>query len=340
MTRVPKASIVLPVRNAAGMLHAALESIRAQTLAAWELVAVDDGSTDDSSRLLKAAARIDSRIRVLSLRHVGIVAALRAGCEAARAEFIARMDADDLMLPERLERQTEFLGRHPNIGVVSCLVRYGGDPTVQAGYAAHVDWINALRTPEDMALRRFVESPVAHPSVMFRREALVRHGGYAEGDFPEDYELWLRWMDAGVRFGKVTAELLVWNDPPARLSRTEPRYRTEAFYRTKCVYLARWLKRHVATGREFWLWGAGRVTRQRFRALESAGIRFAGFIDIDVKKLGRLRDGRPVVSPGALPDASRAFILAGVAKRGARELIADQLLRQGCKEGEHYLLAA
>ena len=340
MIRVPKISIVLPVRDAADTLPAALDSIRAQTLAEWELVIVDDGSTDETIRILSTMARTDDRIRVLSLGRVGIVAALRAGCEAARGEFIARMDADDLMLPERLHRQAEFLQRHPHIGVVSCRVRYGGDPAAQAGYAAHVDWINALLTPEDMAVRRFVESPVAHPSVMFRRELLAQHGGYAAGDFPEDYELWLRWMDAGVGFGKVNMELLVWNDRPDRLSRTEARYRTEAFYGTKCAYLARWLKRHVAVGREFWLWGAGRVTRQRFHALESAGIHLAGFIDIDAKKLGRMRDGRRVVGPGTLPDKTHAFILAGVAKRGARELIAAELRRDGRQEGKDYLLTA
>lgn len=340
MTRLPRISIVLPVRDAADVLPDALDSIRAQTFAAWELVAVDDGSMDETAGILNAAARADVRIRVLSLPPLGIAAALRAGCDAARGELIARMDADDLMLPERLQRQAQFLERHPAIGVVSCRVRYGGDPAAQAGYAAHVAWINTLLTPEDIALRRFVEAPVAHPSVMFRRELLTQHGGYAEGDFPEDYELWLRWMDAGVRLGKVNAELLVWNDLPGRLSRAEARYRTDAFYQIKCVYLARWLKGHLAPDRQIWLWGAGRVTRRRFWALEPAGIHFAGFIDIDPKKLGRTRDGRPVVGPNALPETARAFVLAGVAKRGARELITAQLGRNGRREGRDYLLAA
>src|SRR5204862_7714986 len=165
----------------------------------------------------------------------------------------------------RLLRQWEFFDRHRQLGVVSCRGRHGGDKTAQAGYAAYVAWINSLLTPEDIALRRFVESPLAHPSGMFRRVLLQEYGGYASGDFPEDYELWLRWMDAGVQFGKVDAELLLWNDTPTRLSRTDQRYRPEAFYRIKCVYLARWLERQVEPSRrEIWLWGAGRITRQRF----------------------------------------------------------------------------
>jgi hypothetical protein len=250
------------------------------------------------------------------------------------------MDADDWMVPERLRLQQEFLASHPDIGVVSSFVRYGGDVSAQAGYAAHVDWINSLLAPEAIALRRFVESPMAHPSVMFRRELLEQHGGYAAGDFPEDYELWLRWMDGGVRFGKVNAELLIWNDPPGRLSRVAHRYRADAFYRIRCEYLARWLKRHLASSRELWLWGAGRITRQRFRILETAGFPFAGFIDIDAKKLGRMRDGRSVVGPDQLPAPDRAFILGGVSNRGAREWIAGELNRRGRIEGEDYLLAA
>jgi len=330
----------MPVRDAAGPLPVALDSVRGQTLVDWELLAVDDGSEDGTAGILASAARADPRIRVLSQVAIGIVEALQRGCAAARGEFIARLDADDWSPPERLLRQLECFERQPQLGVVSCRVRHGGNPTAQAGYAAHVTWINSLLTPEDIALRRFVESPVAHPSVMFRRVWLQEHGGYESGDFPEDYELWLRWMDAGVQFGKVDAELLLWNDAPSRLSRTDPRYCPEAFYRIKCVYLARWLKRQLEPAREIWLWGAGRITRQRFRALETEGISLSGFIDVDRKKLGRLRDGRPVVGPDNLPSRGRAFILAGVSSRGARELIVAQLNRLGRTEGQDYLLVA
>jgi glycosyltransferase involved in cell wall biosynthesis len=301
---------------------------------------VDDGSKDETAATLTSVARADPRIRVLSQSASGIAEALKLGCAAARGEFIARMDADDWIPPERLARQLEFFECHPQLGVVSCRVRHGGDQKAQAGYAEHVAWINSLFTPTEIHLRRFVESPVAHPSVVFRRALLDEHGGYESGDFPEDYDLWLRWMEAGVQFGKVDAELLLWNDVPTRLSRIDQRYRPESFYRTKCSYLARWLTRQVEPSREIWLWGAGRITRRRFRALETEGISIPGFIDVDRKKLGRLRDGRPVVGPHNLPSRDRAFILAGVATRGARELIASELNRLGRTEGTDYLLVA
>lgn len=199
----------MPVRNAACTLANAVGSILNQTWNDWELIAVDDGSTDASLEMLNAIA--DPRVKVISTPARGIAGALQTGCAAASGAWIARMDADDTMHAERLAAQWEYARRHSELDAVSCLVGYGGEA---AGYEAHIVWINSLRTPEEIALRRFIESPVAHPSVMFRRRLLERHGGYREGDFPEDYELWLRWLKAGVRLGKVPRELLVWNDPP------------------------------------------------------------------------------------------------------------------------------
>jgi glycosyltransferase involved in cell wall biosynthesis len=330
-------SIVMPVRDAADTVTHAMESILGQTQPAWELVVVDDGSVDGTAGILASFARSDPRIRVITTPRNGIARALQTACRAVRGNWIVRMDADDRMHPERLAAQWEFARRNPDLGVVSCLVRHGGDAP---GYAAHVGWLNSLLTPEQIALRRFVEAPVAHPSVMFRRELLDVHGGYREGDFPEDYELWLRWLDAGVRFGKVPRELLVWNDPPARLSRNDPRYAVERFYQVKCAYLARWLRSNVDPVRKLWLWGAGRITRRRFDALESHGFPFEGFIDVDQRKAGLHRDGRRVVMGNALPERDRAFVIVGVGNRGARDLIAADLTNKGRVEGRDFILSA
>jgi glycosyltransferase involved in cell wall biosynthesis len=327
----------MPVRDAAATLPAAMDGILAQSWREWELIAVDDGSVDATPEMLASYAGGDSRIRLISTPPQGIARALQTGCAAAAGDWIARMDGDDRMHPERLAAQVEFARTHPDVGVVSSLVGYGGKT---AGYAAHVDWINGLRTPEEISLRRFVEAPVAHPSVMFRRVLLDRHGGYRDGDFPEDYELWLRWLEAGVRFGKVPRFLLEWNDPPGRLSRSDPRYAVERFYQVKCGYLARWLQANVAPSRKPWLWGGGRITRRRFDALEQAGARFEGFIDVDPEKANRHRDGRRVVMAGELPARDAAFILVGVGSRGAREEIAAHLIEHGWIEGRDYLLAA
>lgn len=330
-------SIVMPVRDAAETLCDAVEGILAQTWREWELIAVNDGSVDATPEILTKFARQDSRVRLVSTPPQGIARALQTGCEAASGDWIARMDGDDRMHPGRLCWQMDHVRENPEVGVVSGWVRYGGEAP---GYAAHVDWVNSLRTHGEMAMRRFVEAPVAHPSVMFRRGCLEKFGGYRDGDFPEDYELWLRWLEADVRFGKVPEEILVWNDPPGRLSRTDPRYDVDRFYETKCAYLGRWLRANVDPARALWLWGAGRVTRRRFDPLERGGFRFEGFIDVDPKKANTHRDGRRVVMADDLPDRGGSFLVVGVGNRGARVQIVDFLTARGWREGIDFLLAA
>lgn len=337
--REPVVSIVLPVHNAAATVARAVASVQRQSYGNWELELVDDGSTDGTDALLEALAHEEPRIRLSRRGHEGIVAALNAGLAAARGELIARMDADDECSPERLRMQVEFLRAHPGIGVVGCLVSHGGDRRTQEGYARHVDWLNSLVTPEAIALNRFVESPFAHPSVIFRRDAVVRHGGYRAGDFPEDYELWLRWAEAGVRMAKVPETLLTWTDTPGRLSRRDPRYRSTAFYQIKAGYLGRAISR-VLQGRPLLVWGAGRPTRKRAAHLEAHGLAISGYVDIDPAKTGRTLAGRRVASPDELPPPSEVFVLGYVGSRGARDLIRRLLHRKGYVEGRDFLMGA
>jgi glycosyltransferase involved in cell wall biosynthesis len=330
----------MPARDAAATVTAAVESVRAQTEPAWELVAVDDGSTDATGTILEAAARRDGRIRVVRGAGKGLVAALEAGLAVATGDLVARLDADDVCAPDRLARQRAHLDAHPEVGLVASRVVFGGDPGAAAGFARYVEWTNGLRGHEAIALARFVESPLVHPSVTFRRELLERWGGYRDGAFPEDYELWLRWLEAGVRMDKLAEPLLVWNDSPARLSRRDPRYDPEAFYRVKAGYLARWLARHNPHHPSVVLWGAGRVTRRRARALVEHGVEIEAFVDIDPRKLGRPIEDRPVLAPHALPRPGRAFVVSYVGGAEAREQIEARLRADGRRPGVDYILAA
>lgn len=339
---LPLVTVLLPVFNAADTLPRALQGIRAQTWAGWELVAVDDGSTDASGEILQRFAADDARVRVLRRPHAGIAATLNAGLAAARGKYVARMDADDEMSSERLHLQASFLEEreHAGIGLVGCAVEFGGAGESE-GYALHVDWLNSLVTPEEIALNRFIESPLAHPSVMFRRELVEHGGGYRDGDFPEDYELWLRWLDAGVRMAKVRSRLVRWNDPPRRLSRIDPRYRPEAFFQLKAPWVVR-AAVAAGNGRAFWIWGAGRPTRRRAAWLEAHGLTIAGYIDVDARKATPAigGTGRPVRLPDQLPPPSEAFVLGYVSSRGARELIREKLRDAGYHEGRDFLMCA
>jgi len=334
-------SVLIPVFNAAPTLPATLDSLLGQrTARAFEIVAIYDGSTDATPQILSNYARRDARVRPTFLAHAGLVAALNAGLARCAGRYVARMDADDLALPERLEKQAAHLDAHPVTGLVASRVVFGGDARRSAGYAAHVAWQNALTTPRELADWRFVDAPVAHPSVMFRRELPAQFGGYRDGPFPEDFELWLRWLERGVQMEKLPENLLVWSDPPTRLSRTDARYAPEAFYRTKADYLARWLAAHNPHHPDILAWGAGRITRQRWKLLTEHGIRIRAFVDIAPSRIGQTIHGIPVLPPLALPPPDQAFVVAGVARRDAHAYILARLREHGYAVGKHAIFMA
>ncbi|HEY8240452.1 MAG TPA: glycosyltransferase family 2 protein, partial [Kiritimatiellia bacterium] len=187
---------------------------------------------------------------------------------------------------------------------------------------------------------RFVESPIVHPSISFRTELVRNEGPYRDGDFPEDYELWLRWLEAGVKIGKTPDTLLQWNDAGTRLSRTDPRYSVDAFYRLKSEYLARWLAVNNPHHPAVLVWGAGYRTRQRVKLLQAHGIRVEAWIDISPRRKSTSIEGVPVIMPDEVPAPGKAFVLPYVGTRGAREQIASRLEDRGFVAGRNFICAA
>ncbi|HNV69100.1 MAG TPA: glycosyltransferase [Candidatus Ozemobacteraceae bacterium] len=324
----------------ASTLREAIDSLRQQTEPDFELVIVDDGSTDDGVALVESIAACDRRVRLIRQGPLGIVAALQRGIQESRGRFLARMDADDVCLPERLGCQRAFLEQHFDIGLVSCLVDHLAVSAEQDGYRRHVDWLNRVITSDEICRARFIESPLAHPSVLFRRELVDRYGGYRAGDFPEDYELWLRWLEAGVRMEKIPRVLLRWRDLPQRLSRTDARYDLDSFFRVKAGYLARWLAVTNPHHPRVWIWGASRLARRRAELLFAEGISPEGFIEVKPGRVGTSVLGVPVVSRECLPPVGSVFVVVFVSARNAREEIRAVAQRQGYREGEHFVFAA
>jgi GT2 family glycosyltransferase len=339
----PLVSVLLPVRDGADTLDAALESLASQTLRQHEVIVVDDGSQDDTAELVEAWSRRDPRVRLQRQPPQGIVSALNHAAEQARAPLLARMDADDICLPARLERQRRWLERRADLVAVGSLVESFGAGADSDGWARYLGWLNGRRTADQIARDLLVESPLAHPSVMLRAEALREVGGYRDFDGPEDYELWLRLARAGGRFAKVPAMLLRWRDHASRLTRTDGRYRPEAFLACKLDHLLAGPLR--ATERPVVIWGAGRDGGRFGRALIARGVQLAAFIDIDPRRIGNTRHGAPVIAVDDLTRLAarrqqRPLILIVVGVAGARRLIRQRLSQRGYVELEDYFCCA
>ena len=327
-------SIILPFRNAISTLTACLSSISAQTFPHFEIIAIDDHSEDPSADLVTGFP--DSRIRSVPNAGDGLVDALNTGLACARYPMIARMDADDLMRPRRLEIQFEFLQKNPDICLVASQVSLFPECLLQKGYRHYIDWQNQVLTSEDIMNEIYVESPLAHPSVMFRKHVVQEVGGYQNGDFPEDYELWLRLLSRGYSIAKVPTVMLDWRESAGRTSRVDPRYSRFSFDKLRAAHLTR--DPRLQTQRPLLIWGAGRKTRKRAKLTLQKGIEAESWIDIDPKKIGQLLDGIPVISPtDILNMTEKPFILIYVTNHGAREEISEYLESAGFKKGLDYL---
>ena len=333
----PTVSVLLPFRDAAATLDTCLASIRVQTWTDFEVLCIDDGSRDGGDAIAATHASEDPRFRLLRAPASGLVAALNFGLRQARAPLVARMDGDDLMHPRRLELQQAAMTADTDLTVLGSRVRAFPAAALSDGFRAYVDWQNTCVTEQDIAADLYLEAPLAHPSVMYRPERIIAAGGYRDGPFPEDYELWLRLHRLGHRMGKLPRPLLRWRDHPGRLTRLDPRYAREAFDRLRAEHLA--ADARLAAHRErLVIWGAGRRTRRRVAHLLAHGFQPMAWIDIDPRKLGNRIGGVPVVPPDWLRGrAPRPFVLCYVASHGARPCIDAELERLDFRKGADYL---
>lgn len=332
----PKVSVVLPFFNAEKTLLRAAESILKQDFSSWECILVDNNSTDGSYNVARELSGNNGRFRLFKEIKQGVMFASNRGCEEARGEYIARMDADDVARPERLGLQCKFLDLNSDYGAVAGLVRHVGDPETTGGFRRFVEWSNSVVSYRDIYLRRFIEAPIVNPTAMWRRTTMEKFGLYRQGDFPEDYEMWLRWLDRGVKIAKIPEVVLDWHDSEGRLTRTDPIYSDRAFYEIKSRYLAKWLSENNPHHPEVWVWGASRISRRRAKILEQEGIDIKLFID--TKKSRQL--DRKIIYYEDLPPAGEGFILTYIRQMNNREKIQAFLAGRGYAEGKDYLLVS
>jgi hypothetical protein len=332
----PDVSILLPVFDAATTLPACLRSIARQTLSSWECVLVDDGSTDASGELAAAAAATDSRIRVITTPHRGLVSALNTGLARCRGRYVARMDADDCMHSQRLALQGAALERAPELAAVGARVRFFPTPTVGDGMRRYERWLNGMESAADVRADAFVECPIAHPTLFVRREILVEYG-YRDLGWPEDYDLFLRLHAAGHGIAVVPRRLLAKRCGPECLSLSSPAYGVDRFTHCRAAHLA---DSFLAGSDRYVLWGYGGTGRALRRALAQSGKSPAAIVEVHPRRLGNTIQGAPVIAPDELREWRHLPLVASVAGVSARGKIRTALAEMGYRELDDFVCAA
>jgi glycosyltransferase involved in cell wall biosynthesis len=194
--KMPLVSVLMPVYNASQYLMESIESVLQQSFTDFEFVIVDDGSTDDSVSVIKTYD--DSRIRLIRNEH-DFILSLNMGIKRSVGKYVARMDSDDLMLPDRLQKQVDYMEEHPDIAVCGSYAEFFGVGTgMMRGHSRHKDLIS------DMLLY----NPLIHPSVMMRRVIFENHEYKRDYPCAEDYKLWTDLAMGSLRFSNIPEILL------------------------------------------------------------------------------------------------------------------------------------
>jgi len=336
----PAISVLLPVGAARATTVEAVHSVLAQSEPDLELLVIGR----DDVQALRERLPDDARIRLIARRAPGIVGALNTGLQAARGRYVARMDDDDVADPHRLAIQRAHLQAMPVPGLVGARVRlideHGRTEGVGAGSQRYAHWLNEL--VDETAVREscFVESPLPHPTWFAERALFERLGGYRDGDFPEDHEFVLRAWCAGVPMSKPEPTLLDWREHPERLTRTDPRYRREAFITMKARLAASPAAGlGLDAGRGAWIAGVGRSARRWCDALLDNAVPVLGFVDLDGPKRRWRKRHRDVIDYTTLLRCrADALLIGAVTQPAARAAVRAWCREQGLVHGRDYLI--
>lgn len=273
----------MPVKNTEQYLPTCLDSICSQTETDWELIAIDDNSTDTSYQILQEYAQEDARIKVFQNPNSGIITALRLAYSKSTGQLITRMDSDDIMPTVKLHTLKSILLEHQQGHLATGFVEYFSDKPLGDGYRRYQDWLNHLCKTESHFQEIYKECVIPSPCWMAFREDFERCDALNPNDYPEDYDLCFRFYEHGLKPIASQAVLHLWRDYSTRTSRTDEHYADNRFLTMKLRYF---LKLDYDSARPLVLWGAGKKGKMIARSLKEKGVPFH-WVCNNEKKLGR-----------------------------------------------------
>ncbi len=261
----------MPVYNTAKYLEECLGSILEQKEEGWELLAIDDFSTDDSFNILNKYAEKDARIKVFQNNKKGIAPALKVAFEKSNGQLITRMDSDDIMLSNKLIELKNNLLKYGQAHIATGQVEYFSETGIGEGYRKYADWLNKLTATGNNFSEIHKECTVPSPCWMCFKNDLIECGAFQEEIYPEDYDLVFRWRQAGFKIIPSDKTLHRWRDHPDRTSRTDKKYADNSYLQLKLNWF---LKSDYDSGRPLVIWGAGKKGKRIARMLNEKNISF------------------------------------------------------------------
>ena len=280
----PLISILMPVKDASAFLVECISSILNQTYSNWELIAINDHSTDNSIEILNQYNHKDSRISVYNNKESGIINALQLALAKSTGSYVTRMDADDIMSKEKIQELITML-IHKKGGYVAtgCVKYFSTEKNLNEGYINYENWLNNLTINEANFSEIYKECVIPSPCWMMKKEDLIQIGGFNSSIYPEDYDLAFRMFYGGIKIAGSKKILHHWRDYPHRTSRTNLNYSNNAFPKIKTHYF---INNELDKGKNLILWGAGKKSKAIAQILIDQKVAFL-WITNNPKKIGK-----------------------------------------------------
>lgn len=273
----------MPIKNAEKYLKECLQSIENQTFTNWELIAVNDNSTDNTSTILKNFAKNNYKIKILNNNGNGIIDALKLAYKNCKGNYITRMDADDLMHPKKIELLFENLKKVGEGLVATALVKYFAENEVKNGYKKYESWLNNLSLQENNFDEIYKECVIPSPCWMMHKSDFEKCNAFNSEIYPEDYDLCFRFYEQKMKITSVKKVLHFWRDYENRTSRTDNNYADNRFLDLKLFYF---LKLNYNKNKTLFIWGAGKKGKTIAKKLKENSVNF-NWICNNENKIGK-----------------------------------------------------
>ena len=311
----------MPVKNAQPFLTDCIKSILSQTETDWELVAVNDGSTDNSKAILEQFAQADKRIHVLENNGAGIIAALRLAYSKSQGNLITRMDADDIMPPIKLETLKRNLLSFEKSHVAVGQVKYFSEEGLKDGYRYYESWLNGLTKNGTNYSDIYRECVIPSPCWMVFREDLDKCGAFDSDVYPEDYDLCFRFYGNGLKPIPNSDMLHHWRDHSSRSSRNDPNYTDNRFLDLKLYWF---LKLDHQPEKTLVVWGAASKGKSLAKGLQKAGVDFRWMCN-NPNKINKHVYDTLIENVEGISDLSDLQVLVAVANKNEQADIRQRL---------------
>jgi len=328
----PLVSILIPFKNTEVFLPECLQSIITQTYTNWELIIVDDGSTDQSFSIVKGYAITDGRIKLLKNNGCGIIDALRLALKESNGELITRMDSDDIMVLNKLEVLSNSLINYGKGHLAIGKVKYFSKNGIGDGYAKYELWLNQLTQTGLNYSEIYKECVIPSPCWMAYKDDLLACDGFNPNRYPEDYDLAFRFYKNNLKCIPCDKVLHYWRDYEIRTSRTNEHYAENHFIELKLHYF---LELNYIKEKSLTIWGAGNKGKVLAKALVKKGVPFHWICD-NPNKIGRDIYGQELKPFQYLEGIQNPQSIITVANTSSQTQIKAYLKKQGMKPMKDY----